>query len=523
MKNVIYINCWVDPWVKVAQKLQEEQGYKPVWWIGYSEMDNSHNIIPSVFPEIIYQDNLAAWQGQFPKEIEEKAADYFLDIDFLRKHADQELQAIKMMDRVDPDRHSFNFMERQRHFRNMIKKWMVVLDLSKIDMVISTEIPHRLYDYVLFWLCKDQGIPYVMMNHTPFAGRYLMLTNDFYTIGNSFIDDWHKYEQSSDVVNLLPDDIKQYMDKVKKDYQEGAPQWMRDKSNTVFYESNARKIYQYTKRLLLGQRNLFYLFSNKPIKELDDFSFAKKKSMKYEESYYTPLQRSLQKYKRERYLKSLLDYYESQTTTPDANETYVCFFMHYQPEATTSPAGDIFVDQRLCVEVLLNSLPHNYKVYVKEHRHQFLANRPGQTSRMKDLYDDLLKNDRVRLISTTIDSFELMKNSKAVATVTGTVGWEAMVRKKPVIVFGLIWFENYSKGVLRITDEESAKDIYSFIENYKYDEHSLLAYLASFGKNTSRACFFREDNKKEIGQTVEESANIIVGSILGQLNKCSII
>ena len=53
MKNVIYINCWVEPWVKVAQQLQEKYDYKPVWWIGYSKEDNSHQIIPQQFPDII--------------------------------------------------------------------------------------------------------------------------------------------------------------------------------------------------------------------------------------------------------------------------------------------------------------------------------------------------------------------------------------------------------------------------------------------------------------------------------------
>ena len=56
-----------------------------------------------------------------------------------------------------------------------------------------------------------------------------------------------------------------------------------------------------------------------------------------------------------------------------------------------------------------------------------------------------------------IDSFPLIANSKAVATVTGTVGWEAMVRRKPVLVFGLSWYEKYA-GVLKIVDEKSAAE-----------------------------------------------------------------
>ena len=40
--------------------------------------------------------------------------------------------------------------------------------------------------------------------------------------------------------------------------------------------------------------------------------------------------------------------------------------------------------------------------------------------------------------------------------------------RKPVIVFGMIWYEQ-CRSVLRITDETSASKIMSYIENYCYD------------------------------------------------------
>ena len=171
MKNVIYINCWVEPWMEVAKTLRDQYGYKPTWWIGYSKEDGSDTLIPQNFPDIIYQDNADAWKGRFPKEIEEKAPYYYLDVDFLKRHAHHELQAIKMMDRVDQSLHSFNFMERQRHYRNMLKQWMAAIDFVKPDLIISTAIPHRLYDYVLFWLCEEKNIPFLTIQNTSFHIR----------------------------------------------------------------------------------------------------------------------------------------------------------------------------------------------------------------------------------------------------------------------------------------------------------------------------------------------------------------
>lgn len=517
MKNVIYINCWVDPWVKVAKKLEKEHGYKPVWWIGYSRKDNSHIIIPQTFPGVIFQSDYNAWKGRFPREVEEKTPDSYLDVDFLKRHAHHELQAIKMMDRMDQDLHSFNFMERQRHFRNMLKQWMAAIDLVKPDLVISTAIPHRLYDYVLFWLCEEKNIPFLTIQHTQFPGRFYFSKNQFYTIQDKFVESWQKFEKERNLLELLPEDIRIRFEAVKKDYENAAPAFM-----DVFAKQQKKATSRFfmLKRWIKKFTTVYrpYLFG-KPADNLiiGLCAYDKRTDKKYEESEGNIYQHERMLLKVNKYKDQLKKTYESLCTKPNYNETFVVLFLHYQPEATTCPGGDIFVDQRLCAELLLKYLPKSWKVYVKEHPHQFHRYRLGHTSRMRDLYDDLVKNDRVRLVSTEEDTFELLKHAKAISTITGTVGWEAMVRQTPVISFGLGWYENYSKGVLRITDENSAKGMLHFIENYKYDEQSLLAYLASVGKHTKIAYYFKDMLKKELGLSEEECIDNIMSLITEHL------
>lgn len=518
MKNVIYINCWVDPWVKVAHTLQKEYGLNPIYWIGYYPEDNSDKIIPQEFPGIVFQKDTDAWKGRFPKEIDEKAQECYLDVDFLKRHAHHELQAIKMMDRMDQDLRSFNFMERQRHFRNMLKSWMAAIDIVKPDLVISSAIPHRLYDYPLFWLCEEKNIPYLTIQHTQFPGRFYFSRNEFYTLKDRFIDDWHSYENNYNLLEKLPEDIRVRFESVKKDYEEAAPKFMaidakrQKKATSRFFMLNRwlKKFSTVYRPYLLGKPADCTIIGH--------CAYDKRANKKYEESEGNIYQHERMLLRVNKYKDQLQKVYESLCSKPDYNEPFVTLFLHYQPEATTSPGGDIFVDQRLCVELLLKYLPTSWKIYVKEHPHQFIRYRVGHTSRMRDLYDDLVKNDRVKLISTEEDSFELIKHTKAVSTITGTVGWEAMVRQKPVIAFGLGWYENYSNGVLRITDENSAKNMHQFIENYQYDEHSLLAYLASVGKNTKLAYYFKAMYKKETGLNEDECINNIVNAIVEQLN-----
>lgn len=516
MKNVVYINCWAEPWLEVAKNLRDQYGFKPVWWIGYTK-DNSRVLIPKSFPDVIYQGDIDAWKGRFPKEVEEKAPYYYLDVDFLKRHAHHELQAIKMMDRMDSDLRSFNFMERQRHFRNMLKQWMAAIDMVKPDLVISTAIPHRLYDYVLYWLLEDKGIPFLTIQHTQFEGRFYFSLSNFYTIKDRFVNDWQSFENEKDIIEKLPKDIRTRFENVKKDYAAAAPTYM---------ESAVKKQKRVTSRFFILKRWIKRFTSvyrpyllGKPANNqvIGHYAYDKRPNKKYEESEGNIYLYERMLLKGNKYNDRLKKTYESLCVMPDYKEQYVVFFLHYQPEATTCPGGDIFVDQRLCVELLLKNLPKSWKVYVKEHPHQFFHFRIGYTSRMRDLYDDLVKNDRVKLISTEVDSFELMKHAKAVSTITGTVGWEAMVRQKPVIAFGLCWYENYTKGVLRITDENSAKNMLQFIESYQYNEHSLLAYLASVGKNTQLAYYFKTAGKNIIELSERDCIDNIINLIVKQL------
>jgi len=487
----------------------------PVYWTGYND-DNSRELVKKHFKDILYQGYNEAWRGIFPEPITTKAKETYLNVDCLRELASQEEQAIKMLDRQDVDRFSFNFMERQRHVRNLLRSWTACIELLKPDMVITPAIPHRVYDYTLWMLCKFYKIPFLVFNHTRFPGRYLFL-DDFYTLGELFVKDYKIALGKKNEEMVLPDDVRECFEKNKLDYATAAPAFMiSEDRNHLFWNSPLKVLKHTIARLIRERKDLL----KGRLRNWDDYYPYYKESAKIslEKSNY-PINIYLKNhFKNNKYKKKLWEYYEARTVKPDYSEAYVIYFLHYQPEATTSPTGDIFVDQSLCIDMLLKNLPSEYKVYVKEHPHQFFAHKEGHTSRMQYLYDDLLKNPRVRLISTKEGSFDLIANCKAISTVCGTVGWESIVRGKPVVLFGLSWYENYDKGVLRITDETSAKNIKEFIESYEYDEHALLAYLEAVGKNTKLAYYYKAKYKAILGLSEEQCVDNIIGSIIDKYN-----
>lgn len=468
--RVLYNTCIVDPFVKVAKRLWKEYGFEPVYWIGFTD-SNTEEIVHRELPGVPFQSYYDAWRGTFNKEIQEKAKTCYVDVDLLNELAHYEVQAYTMMNRMDINRYSFNVMEREQHYLNLLKCWSACLDLYKPDMVISSVVPHRVYDYVLYILCEKRGIKFYIFNNS-LSLEWSYITSGIYTIGDLFEKDYRDNLQKAITKDDLPSDVKAKYEQVVKSYEEAAPAYMKRHNED---DVKTRNVFQLFKKNLNKYKSTLF-------KRAIPVNMYKKADRNWEESRFTALDLYLAKKRQIKYIDALHTYYNSLTTLPQ-EEDYILVSLHYQPEATSCPAGDMFANQLLIVETLLKNTPDSMKIYVKEHPQQFQAHMNGHSCRTKGFYDSLVRNPRVRLMPLEINSFDLMKQAKAVATITGTVGWEAIMHRKPVIVFGLIWYEGFD-GVLRITDSASAEKIMDFIRGYSYDEHSVLSYLKAFVDNS---------------------------------------
>lgn len=508
--KAIYSCCVFDPFLEVAKRLFQDIGLEPVYWIGdiasvYST-DVEENTLKSLFPNVIYQSYFNAWHGVFPKEIPNSAN---VELDFLQKFSGEELQALSMMDRLDYDRHSFNFMERERFFLQLVKKWTYILDYYVPDIVISAVNPHRVFDYVLYLLCKYKKIKYVSFQWSMDGGRTYALCNfDEKDSMSDVIDMVYSVEKGTTIEDL-PEDIKNNYFKVISDYKTARPSYMmaHDKDDL-----KNRNLWFLFKRFMHAHS----LFSSDSIFKGQSHTIYKSSKHSIENSNFSIFEWYKKRKEVFKYNKYLSDYYNSHTSSIFPSEKYIVFFLHYQPEETTSPNGGIFANQFLCIETLLRNTPKDVLICIKEHPNQFMSHMQGHTKRIKEFYDDLLSNPRVRFVPFEIDSFSLMTNAIAVSTVTGTVGWEAAARKKPVIIFGSTWYERMN-GILRIINDKTASLIYQFIEEYNYSEQDIIDYLNAFSKISFRAYRYK-GYKESTGISEEESVNNLYNSILGYLN-----
>lgn len=138
---------------------------------------------------------------------------------------------------------------------------------------------------------------------------------------------------------------------------------------------------------------------------------------------------------------------------------YIVFFPHYQPERTTLPEGYKYAQQWLAIRSLAEAIPSDMHLIVKEHPSTFRY-KFNQNVRNTEFYDAINSLPNVDLAPLEAEPFELIDRAVGVSTITGTVGVEALIRKKPVIVFGAAQYRG-AKGVYPV---KSISDIRAAIQ-----------------------------------------------------------
>lgn len=510
--NVIYNNCFADPWVEIAKALKSEFNLQPAYWLGYAD-DESKNIVPSTFPEIVYHEYFNAWKGVFPENIETLAQNYCVDPEFYKKLAEYELQGLNIMDRMDMDWQSFSFSERRLLFRKFIRYWLAVIDFYKIDLLISPTIPHQSFDYPLYLVCREKGIKTISFISTPFCNAARILSiSDIYRLPEKVKNDYKKSERSKKKV-VLADDIQLYLNKINSNYEEAKPDNFKEYNR---FHKDKPSVLQTGKRFFfdLKKRRSFWAGREKwLISGVPSYTKDKRRNIEESRSRLNFVSYVLKIYKRVNYLKKLRKEYSRISVKNDLNANYVIFALHYQPEATTAPRAEYFADQLYIIELLSKYLPSDWKIYVKENPKQFNPIAEGNTGRLLRFYKDALRFPGVSFVPVNSDPFKLIDKTKAVITLGGTIGWEAMVRKKPVICFANTWYEYFDHGVFRVSDESDLKKMTEFINSYKYDHQKLLTYLKAVEDNSVTA-YFRRGLKQGMNMKEEDCVDTLVNKVV---------
>ena len=165
---------------------------------------------------------------------------------------------------------------------------------------------------------------------------------------------------------------------------------------------------------------------------------------------------------------------------PVAGEKYILYPLHFEPEAATLILAPYFTDQLSLIENISRSLPVGYKLYVKEHPVSVGRRSFFYYNRIRCLYN-------VRLIHPSSEVPSLIKNAAAVATISGTIGWEALLLGKTVITFGQVCYNSYPLVVqARLQPMEKWPEMFlgALKNNESYNKELLLKYISAVLEGT---------------------------------------
>ncbi len=174
-----------------------------------------------------------------------------------------------------------------------------------------------------------------------------------------------------------------------------------------------------------------------------------------------------------RFLKSYFDrrYFSDKDVDLNKDFRFLYFPLHFQPEATTLLQAPFYVNQINFLSNLSKTLPFGYKIIVKEHPSS-IGYRPT------GYYKEIENIPNIIFLSPDVSSHSLIKKAFAVIVLSGTVGWEALLHKVPVITFGHSFYNdsnliykcnNYNElpGIIDMITKNSVNRVNNYDEMLK--------------------------------------------------------
>ncbi len=473
---------WTSAEPEIINSLLEKQSNKIVYWIG-GHGDEKHVPAGTVFHNMFDATRGISPEGVDISEFSPPGKDLIE-----RLYKVESLILIMMNRRTG----KLGINERKHLYYNLLQYWYGVLQKYAPDIIINQSIPHDICSYLVYELAHLLNIKTLVLQETGVSDR-LLTYNDFWK-GS---DDLHKELQKNQGKNFSLKDLSQ-------DVRE-------------YYKTQANPEYNAVPTDIILLKNRFAGF-NLFLRRLKRLKNSLKKGIG---SVLSVMIQSIIR----RLGQNLKKEYESvqakfDLKKPDfLNKKFVYMPLHNQPECSTCPLGDMFVEQILVIKTLSASLPLNWIIYVKEHPIQWI--RRGllfSNDRYRGYYKKIAKLKNVQLVPMKISGDTLVNGSQTVDVISGRTGWQATLKSKPAMIFGYPWYKDCSE-IFRIKDVESCKEaIKKITSGFTVSQQKIINYLKCLD-NTTIHGYLDPNLEKNSQLTKQENMNNVVQKILLEMKR----
>jgi len=486
--------------VDVFSVLRNRYNVEVSYW--FTSLDSIKERVNSLFPGVIIHDYYEAVRGIPPNDLSYITTEP-LDEVVLRQYAYQECIVLKMMDSMGA-LNDFLYHERVRLYHTLLGYYLALIKKITPDLVfLGTSAPSKGFDYILFHVCQKNNIPTLYFEKTNIPGLIYPVVDDLDILGYpSAVNNYQKYLDNPDNLNIkgFSDNISKYLDSIAYKYDQGMPVHTRVRLAKL---KKQNKTFNY--QVLLGYiYNIIFKIPKR------DYIKVKGKNIENYPNTYIELFK-IKRFKRKE-TRRLEKHYNQLCGDIDLTKPYIFAALQNQPENSTSPKGSYFVHQILMIRLLSYCLPKGWKIYVKEHLTQFLPLRNPQKSKCATFYDDISREDNVVLVPLSFNSFELIDNSMATACISGSVGFESIMRGKPVLTFGNSWYYG-CEGVFYSASVKKCQDsIHKILSGYTVNKDLVYKFMNIFSK-IGVSGFCEPVYKEASGLSHEEVVSSFVNTI----------
>lgn len=485
-KNLFIIGFGTPILEDVVRKLQGA-GAHIVYWQGYRDHFRSIMRDTKSFPDTVFHYANDAIQNIPPKEVDisnfEPASKELVDA-----LSSYEGTALRLISRIDYS--MWPLPKKLDLYYRYIQFWQGMIKQFKPDAILFPDVPHNGNHYVLYVLAKLRNIKVIITEQIAVESRTILI-DDYEASLLAIRDDYEAHKDTAHQAEDLSPDLRAYYKKHSNPVADATPEYQKRalQRKAPFRTPGIRTVLKHIARLS------FFAMT---------FSYLRMLWMKNEEqSLDAPMRGFRYKLRINQWVKlnRLLEKeYVRLQILPNFSEKFVYMPLNVQPERTTCPQAGMYDDQLLMVETAARSLPAGWKLYVKENPNQLRpSNAFSHLYRYPGYYERIASLPNVQLVPMDTSTYDLMQRSQAVGVATGTAGWEGLLRGKPALVFGSVWYM-YCEGVFRISDAGTCcAALERIAAGYTPDKQKVLNYLIALDQNSIRARHFRtlRYNEKE--------------------------
>jgi hypothetical protein len=396
-----------------------------------------------------------------------------LNLDLITQAASYRASFLRLYERFNQNLSNKPYTELETIYRRYLKYSESIVD-SKDSLLIFSDIPHSPVEYIFYIYAKVNNIKMIFFNMLPRLNQHSgwphFISNDFTPDVQDYINLINEYSQNSNDFNVekTEDEFLYYLDMFNNPSSKKEIMVLDRIQLKHYYELILSTFFNVT-----SFRNLLVKF----IKGIKGFIIS-----------------PIEKYVLLTTLKKL-----EKNEIPEGFEI-LYYPLHMQPEATVIPAGNELYDQLIIIDEISRAMTDNQILLVKEHPATLSVKSIAQPElrypyRSVNFYKTISKYSNVVLISRNIPSEKIIRKSRFIFTIRGSVTLESLMLNKPVILFGdslynsfpnTLRYESFTQLESTLRDEKIGEEFNPYPVLRFLSENSYFGYENANKSNSFR-------------------------------------